>query len=301
MQGYEVTQSSTAYPLVFLMISSTDHISPATGLSPTVTISKNGGSFASPSGAVTEIANGWYKVAGNATDTATLGPLILHATSSGADPSDSVFPVIAVNPQSTAFGLSLAKTTNITGFNDIAATSIVTGGAISTSAGTVSAVATVGSVGGNVTGSVGSISGVTFPSGFSGLTAGAIATAVLTDTGDNSTTGSPGKILAQLLGAFTTSTSSVFSTASLANAPSGGSGGLSLTTTLNAARALDSIADTSLTVNDALQCAVAAVTAQVDASSGTSCVFKTASTGTTLRTKTLTTITAPTTVVDKAV
>ena len=52
-------------------------------------------------------------------------------------------------------------------------------------------------------------------------TAAAIATAVLTDTGDNTTTGSPGKILAQLGGAFTTTSSSVYSTASLANAPTG--------------------------------------------------------------------------------
>lgn len=53
-------------------------------------------------------------------------------------------------------------------------------------------------------------------------TAAAIATAVLTDTGDNTTTGSPGKILSQLGGAFTTTSSSVYSTASLANAPTGG-------------------------------------------------------------------------------
>lgn len=49
----------------------------------------------------------------------------------------------AVNNQSTAFGLSLAKTTNITGFNDIAATAIVSSGAINTSSGAVSTVTTV--------------------------------------------------------------------------------------------------------------------------------------------------------------
>jgi hypothetical protein len=51
--------------------------------------------------------------------------------------------LVAVDHQSASFGLSLAKTTNITGFNDIAATSIVTGGAITTSAGKVSGVALV--------------------------------------------------------------------------------------------------------------------------------------------------------------
>lgn len=81
------------------MVDSTDHVTPKTGLSPTVTLSKAGGSFASPSGAVTEIANGWYKVAGNATDTNTLGALILHATGTGADPTDIYFDVIAIDPQ----------------------------------------------------------------------------------------------------------------------------------------------------------------------------------------------------------
>jgi hypothetical protein len=117
-------QSSTAQPLVFLMVDSGDHITGKTGLSPTVTLSKSGGSFASPSGAVTEIANGWYKCAGNATDTATLGPLILHATGSGADPVDVEFEVVAFDPQTTSMGLSLAKTTNITGFNDLSAAQV---------------------------------------------------------------------------------------------------------------------------------------------------------------------------------
>lgn len=110
MQGYEVTQASASYPLVFLMISSTDHINGATGLvsgsTLTVTISKNGGAFASPAGAVTEISGGWYKIAGNATDTATLGPLILHATGTGADPQDAIFPVIKPNPQLGDFGIA---------------------------------------------------------------------------------------------------------------------------------------------------------------------------------------------------
>jgi len=39
------------------MADSGDHIAGKTGLEPTVTISKNGGSFTSPDGAVTEIGN----------------------------------------------------------------------------------------------------------------------------------------------------------------------------------------------------------------------------------------------------
>lgn len=97
--GYLLKISQTAQPLVFLMIDAADHVSPKTGLSPTVTLSKNGGSFASPAGAVTEISNGWYKIAGNATDTGTLGPLLLHATGTGADPTDDRFDVVAYDPQ----------------------------------------------------------------------------------------------------------------------------------------------------------------------------------------------------------
>jgi len=105
--GYQIKQSTTAYPLVFLMVDSTDHVTAKTGLSPTVTLSKAGGSFASPSGAVTEIANGWYKVAGNATDSGTLGPLILHATGTAADPVDILFEVVAFDPQdSVRLGLT---------------------------------------------------------------------------------------------------------------------------------------------------------------------------------------------------
>jgi hypothetical protein len=53
-----------------------------------------------------------------------------------------VVPLRTVNPYAADFGLTLAKTTNITGFNDIAATAIVSNGAITTSGGAVSTVTT---------------------------------------------------------------------------------------------------------------------------------------------------------------
>jgi hypothetical protein len=98
---YSIKQSTTAYPLIFFMTDSADHVTGKTGLSPTVTIRKVGGSFASPAGSVTEIASGWYQVAGNATDSDTLGPLLLHATGTGADPTDTYFEVVAFDPQDT--------------------------------------------------------------------------------------------------------------------------------------------------------------------------------------------------------
>lgn len=96
--GYLIQKLSSSRPLLFLLVQSSDHITGLTGASPTVTLSKNGGAFASPAGAVSEIGNGWYKVAPNATDSTTFGPLVLHATAASADPCDDRFEVVAFNP-----------------------------------------------------------------------------------------------------------------------------------------------------------------------------------------------------------
>lgn len=104
---------------MFLMVDSNDHVTGKTGLSPTVTLSKAGGAFASPAGIVAAVGSGWYKVAGNATDTATLGPLVLHATGTGADPCDVEFVVVAFDPLA-----SLATPTNITAASGVAVSSI---------------------------------------------------------------------------------------------------------------------------------------------------------------------------------
>jgi hypothetical protein len=101
--GYAIKKGGSSRPLLFLMIDSADHVSGKTGLTPTVRLSKNGGAFSgsAPSGDVTEIANGWYQVAGNATDSDTAGPLVLHATATGADPCDEVFDVQTNDPDGT--------------------------------------------------------------------------------------------------------------------------------------------------------------------------------------------------------
>lgn len=103
--GYAIKQGQTAQPLVFLMVLTSDHLTGATGLTPTVKLSKNGAAGVSPSGAVSEIdatnMPGWYKVAGNATDSGTLGPLALHASAAGADPVDDRFEVVGYDPLAT--------------------------------------------------------------------------------------------------------------------------------------------------------------------------------------------------------
>lgn len=88
---FTYVKNQTSYPLVFLMISNVDHISPATGLNPVVTLSKNGADFFTSAGAVSEIGNGWYQVIPNGIDFNTLGPLLLHATNTLADPTDAEF------------------------------------------------------------------------------------------------------------------------------------------------------------------------------------------------------------------
>lgn len=93
--GFELAQNQNTLCLPFFLVSSADHITGLTGATPAVTVSKNGGTFAAPAGAVSEVGNGWYKVAGNATDCDTLGGLALHVTGSGADPYDDMFVVIA--------------------------------------------------------------------------------------------------------------------------------------------------------------------------------------------------------------
>jgi len=97
--AYPIPQNSTQSALLFFMVQSSDHITGLTGASPTVTLSKNGGTFAAPSGAVSEVGSGWYKVAGNATDTNTLGPLALHATATSGDPCDILVAHILIDPQ----------------------------------------------------------------------------------------------------------------------------------------------------------------------------------------------------------
>ena len=81
-------QNSTSHPILFFMADETDHITGLTGLTPTVTLSKNGGAFGAADGTVSGVGNGWYALAGDADDRDTLGTLILHAEATGADPFD---------------------------------------------------------------------------------------------------------------------------------------------------------------------------------------------------------------------
>jgi hypothetical protein len=91
-------KGSGSYPLVFLLVLSSDGFTGATGKTPTVTISKDGGAFASPAGTVAEIGHGLYKVGPAAADSDTAGPLALKATASGCVNAAQLFDVADTTP-----------------------------------------------------------------------------------------------------------------------------------------------------------------------------------------------------------
>lgn len=105
----------TAYSRQFLMVSSTDHLTGQTSETVTLTISKAGGAFATPAGAVTEIGNGWYQVALTNADTNTAGDLVYHATGASSDATDFADQVITqaqLNAQQVGSTSSYAPTRN---------------------------------------------------------------------------------------------------------------------------------------------------------------------------------------------
>jgi len=79
---------STAHLVVFKAFLSSDHVTEATGKTIAITISKNGGAFASPAAGATNataIASGWYKVSLGIADIDTLGPLIIRGAEGTID------------------------------------------------------------------------------------------------------------------------------------------------------------------------------------------------------------------------
>jgi hypothetical protein len=355
MQSYAIQQSTATQPLLFLLVSSSDHNSPLTGASPTVTLSKNGGAFVPPNGLTTEVGSGWYKVAGNATDSNTLGPLVLHATATGADPTDVVFPVVAFNPLSaTNLGLSALPTANPAASGGLPTVDASNG--VKLSVGTGAGQVNVAS--GKVPATMGSTdySGNTVQTGDafarigatgSGLTSLAPASTALStaqwtnaratnldnldaaistrSTYAGADTAGTTTLLARLTAQRATnldnldaavSTRSTFAGGAVASVTGSvgsvvGSVGsvaapvtvgtvndkagysLDLAGTLAAPRALDSVADASLTLNDALHCAIASAAGK-ESVTGTAYVVRTPSTGTVLRTFTLDSASAPT-------
>src|SRR5436853_5046996 len=107
-------KQSTAYNRMIMMIDSTDHVTGKTGLTLTITASKNGAAFASIAPTVTDRGSGWYNLALTSAITDTLGDLALHITGTGADPTDLVDQIIAQDLNSVAVP---ANVTQVGGVN----------------------------------------------------------------------------------------------------------------------------------------------------------------------------------------
>lgn len=136
---YPITQSTATYNLLIYV--------GTTGLTLTAQLSKNGGAFAAAAGAVSELADGWYLIAGNATDSGTLGPLIAVLLNAGTPVGFGTFLVVPYSPNAlpaaqagTAGGLPVLSTNS---------------GTMTLSGGLVTAI--TGNITGNLSGSVGSV------------------------------------------------------------------------------------------------------------------------------------------------
>ena len=101
-------QNDTTKVILFYMVDSTDHVTEETGLTLTVTVSKNGGAFGAVSGTVAEVANGVYKLTPVAGDVDTLGPAVFRATATGADSFNVEGRVVSFDPYDVA-GLGLSR------------------------------------------------------------------------------------------------------------------------------------------------------------------------------------------------
>lgn len=148
---------SVAYTVMMKLFDSSDHVTAKTGATVAITISKAGGAFGNPNAGAsnaTEVSNGWYKFALDATDTNTLGDLVIRGTASGADAVEQIMQVVsattggasnldaAISSRSShsasdvwsvgtrlltaGTNIVLAKGTGVTGFNDIAAGAAMT-------------------------------------------------------------------------------------------------------------------------------------------------------------------------------
>jgi len=86
--------SGTTPRIVFLLVNSSDDKTAVTGATPTVSLSKNGGAFATATNSAVEVGNGFYYVAATATETNTVGALAILVTATGADAWRDIHQVV---------------------------------------------------------------------------------------------------------------------------------------------------------------------------------------------------------------
>lgn len=124
-----------------------DHVSPATGKTIAITVSKNGAAYGNPSAGATnaiEIGSGSYYVDLSTTDTGTLGPLFVKGTEAATDTIIGIYDVVSattggLSNLDAAISSRMATYTQPTGFlaatfpsGTVANTTNITAGTITT-------------------------------------------------------------------------------------------------------------------------------------------------------------------------
>ena len=123
--------------LPFILLSTTDG-SPLTGATPSVTISKDGGSFAAATNAPAEIGNGYYYIDLTTAETTVTNNVIVRATATGAQPTAVVW-----EPEQDLSGLStFDPATDAVTIDATQAATLATAAALATVGDNVSAVKT---------------------------------------------------------------------------------------------------------------------------------------------------------------
>ena len=97
--GINIANGTSEQKIPVRLVDDTDGETLETGVSsPTIQLSKNGGSFASASdGTWAEIGNGWYTVKLNGTDTSDVGWLLLRVVKSGTSRESHVLCNISIS------------------------------------------------------------------------------------------------------------------------------------------------------------------------------------------------------------
>lgn len=110
-------KTGTAHNIIFVLVSATDNQTEITGVSPSCSISKNGGAYESCDNTPVSIGNGTYALTLTAAETDTSGPLIVRSTYSGAATSRREYQVGGLE---NYFGAPTSATLSQTERNDLA-------------------------------------------------------------------------------------------------------------------------------------------------------------------------------------
>ena len=132
-----ILKQSTAYTVNFFMADATDGFTAEPGLTITVNISKAGAAFGAAGGTVTEIANGFYKIALSTTDTNTLGDLTFRCTGTGCRDTIFNYQVFAASIDDLVRSSTPANALNVDASNAAKVQSGTGAGQISLSSGQV--------------------------------------------------------------------------------------------------------------------------------------------------------------------